>query len=260
VSNVVADSFYIQQSWNWDHRVAIAPTGKVVSSIYYESGFHRARLIANDSVIATRPVHILSNGWEPHIYRSDSDPELIDLKNETFLSNGQLHLDSSMLVRRNIDFSKRFHSRITYSKPFNLHSDNFIFSTRMKTDRVFDQLCSYMDLIIVTEVNTFTVSWTEKGCEKYAAYKLGEISKTGKNNDLSGLGCNVYDWQTLEVRVKNRDASIFLNGKQAYHEIYKQDFGKIVALIYIFDGTGSIEYARLADGKGQIVFEDDFNR
>jgi hypothetical protein len=260
VSNVVADTFYIQQSWNPDHRVGINPDGGAVASIYYESGFHRAKLIANDSVIAMQPIHIISNGWEPHIYRHDSDPELVDLKNEKFTGNGQLHLDSSMLARRNIDFSKRFLTRITNSQPFEVHSDNFSFSTRMKADHVYDQLCSWMDVNIITDVQTFTVSWTEKGCEKNATYKLGEISRAGKDNDLSALGCNVYDWQDLEVRVKGRHAAIYLNGQLTYEETYKEDFGKIVALIYIFDGTGSIDYARLRDGNGSIVFEDDFEK
>ncbi len=33
---------------------------------------------------------------------------------------------------------------------------------------------------------------------------------------------------------------------------------KIVALIYDFDGTGSIHYAKLEDGDEQVVFEDNF--
>jgi hypothetical protein len=258
VSNVVADKFYIQQSWNSDHRVIIDPKGSTVSSIYFESGFHRAKLIANDSVIALQPIHIISDGWEPHIYHSDSEPELVDFKNERFITDGMLHIDSNILVKRNINFSKNFHARITNSQVFDVHSDNFTFRTRMKADRIFDALCAYMDLIIVTEVQTFMISWTEKGCEKKAAYKLGEILRKGDTNDLSALGCNVYEWQELEIRVKDRHAAIYLNQALAYEEVYKEDFGKIVSLIYLFDGTGSIDYAKLEDGKGQTVFEDEF--
>ncbi|HMF72574.1 MAG TPA: hypothetical protein VK616_13945 [Flavitalea sp.] len=260
VSNVIADTFYIQQSWNEDHRVSIDPDGDAVTSIYYESGFHNARLIANDSVIARQPIHIISNGWEPHVYNSDSDPELIDFKNEKFISNGRLHLDSSVLAKRNIDLSKKFHSRITNSQVFDVHSDNFSFFTRMKVDSILDLHCPWMDLIIVTDVQTFMISLAKKGCEKYAAYKLGEISKAGANTDLSGLGCHIYDWQELELRVKDKQAAIYLNDKLTYQEVYKEDMGKVVALIYIFGGTGSIDHARLKDGNGKIIFEDDFER
>ena len=259
VSNVVADSFYIQQSWSLPHRFALDPKDSVLTSIYYESGFHKARLVANDSVIAKQPIHIISNGWEPHIYRSDSDPEITDLKNERFISNGQLHIDSNMLVRRNIDFTKRFHTRITNSQPFNLHSDNFRFSTRLKADSVFHQLCPWMDLIIVTDVKSFSVSLTAKGCETKAGYKLGEIIRSGRNNDLSALGCDLFDWQDLELIVENRSATIYLNGQPAYHEDYRENFGNIMALIYVFDGTGSIDHATLKDGNDEVVFRDTFD-
>lgn len=203
VSNVEADTIFIQQSWNRHHRVGLDPKGNVATSIYYESGFHRARLMANDSVLARQPVHIISDGWEPHIYYSD-DQLPIDFKSEKFITNGKLHLDSSMLARHNIDFSKRFYSRTTISQVFNVDSENFTFSTRMKVDSLFDQLCSWMDVIVVTEVHIFSVGLTEKGCEKNAGYKLGEISKNGENNDLSAFGCDVYDWQELEVNVDRK--------------------------------------------------------
>jgi transcriptional regulator with XRE-family HTH domain len=259
ISNVVADSFYIQQSWNWEQRVALDPKETVLTSIYYESGFHKARLIANDSVIATQPIHIISNGWEPHIYRSDSDPEIADLKNERFISNGQLHIDRNTLVRRNIDFTKRFHTRITNSQPFNLHSDNFKFSTRLKADSVFHELCPWIKLVIVTDVSSFSISWTGKGCETKARYKVGEVIRSGSNNDLSALGGNLFEWQDLELIVENRKATIYLNGQPAYHEDFRQNSGNIMALIYMFDGTGSIDHATLKDGNDEVVFRDSFD-
>lgn len=260
VSNVSADTFFIQQSWNRDHRVGINPDGHVLTRIYFESGYHKARLVANDSVIATQPIHILSDGWEPHIYYSESDPKPIDFKGDKFIANGMLHLDKAILTRRNIDFSRKFFSRITNSQTFGLHSDSFSFATRLKADSVFDELCPWMDVIIVTDVQTFMISWTARGCEKNAAYKLGEILKKGTTNDLSELGCDLYDWQEMELKVDNRDAVIYLNGKLAYRELYKQDFGKIVAFIYLFDGKGSIDYAKLKDGQGKVIFADDFNQ
>jgi hypothetical protein len=117
-----------------------------------------------------------------------------------------------------------------------------------------------MNILLVTDVHIFYVSLNKSGCEKYNGYKLGEISKDGDNNDLSKLGCPVYDWQELEVRVKDKHAAIYLNGNLTYEEVYKEDLGKIVALTYIFAGTGSIDYAKVENGKGEIIFEDDFSR
>jgi hypothetical protein len=59
--------------------------------------------------------------------------------------------------------------------------------------------------------------------------------------------------------VKNRRAEIHLDGKLAFEEKYLQNFGNIRSLIYLFDGTGSIDYAILKDGSGQVLFEDTFD-
>jgi len=258
VSHVEADSFFIQQTWNPNHRMAIDAEGNAFSSIYYESGYHRARLFANDSIIAMQPVHILSDGWEPHVYYSERDRVPIDFKNESFIADGQLHLSQSLLEKRQVDVSKSFFTRISNSQEFNVSSDNFSIVTRMKVDSVLNTLCPWMSLLIVTEKHIFSVSLNKRGCERYAGYKLGEIVRNGEDNDLSALGCNVYDWQEVGIKVYNKNAVIHINGEMAFQEVFREDFGKIVGLTYIFEGTGSLDYIKLAGADEQIVFEDDF--
>jgi len=260
VSHVEADSFYIQQTWNDFHRKQIDPNGHAVSDIYYESGFHRARLFANDSIIAMQPIHILSNGWEPHIYYDERDLIPIDFAGETFIENGELHLDKSLLAKRNVDLSRYFYSRISNSQIFDVSSDNFNFTTRVKSDTVLESLCPWINLIIVTDVHIFRVALQNKGCERYAGYKLGEIVRNGEDNDLSALGCEIYNWQDVGVVVRDKNAEIYINGEKTFSETFKEDFGKIVGLIYIFEGTGSIGYVKLEDGNGRVAFEDDFER
>ena len=258
VSNVEADSFFIQQTWNDKHKVRINPEGKAFSSIYYESGYHRARLIANNTQIAMKPIHILSNGWEPHIYYDENDQIPIDFKNETFIEDGKLHLKKTLLEKRHVDFSKFFFSRISNSQEFNISSDNFMIVSRLKVDSLQNSLCPWITQIIVTEKHIFRISLRKKGCEKYASYKIGEIERSGSNHDLSALGCNVFEWQEISIRVQNKNAEIRLNGKVEFEELFKEDFGKIVGLIYLFEGTGSIDYVKLAGSDDHAVFEDNF--
>ena len=259
ISNVEADSFFIQQTWNDNHRVRIDPKGNTTSDIYYESGYHRARLLANDSIIAMQPIHILSDGWEPHVYYSDKDLVPIDFRHENFIGNGQLHLSRELLQKQQVDLSKSFYSRVSNSQVFNVPSDNFSISTRMKSDSAFSSLCPWMNLMLVTEKHMFYISLQKKGCERYAGYKLGEIIKNGEGSDLSALGCNTYDWQEVEIKVRNKKATILINGNEAFTEVFKEDFGNIVGLTYIFEGTGSIDYVKLTKADDEVVFQDEFD-
>ena len=258
VRNIKADSFYFQQTWNYNFRKPIDPDGKAVTTIYYESGYHKAYLMAGDSVVAMQPVYILSNGWEPHIYYSERDLIPIYFEGEKFLENGTLHLDTLLLEKQHVDLSRYFYTRIVNSREFNVSSDNFNLVSRIKLDSLRYSDCPWMNVIVVTEKNMFMVSLQKKGCEHYAYYKLGEIERSGSNNDLSALGCNVYEWQEVGIKVVNKSASIRINGKDCFNEKYKEDFGKIVALIYIFERTGSIDFVKLYNKDGNVAYADDF--
>src|SRR5690606_29224337 len=63
VDDVKADSFFIQQSWDTGRRVRIYPGQYTLTDIYYEPGYHLAKLMANDSVIRTVDVSIPTDRW-----------------------------------------------------------------------------------------------------------------------------------------------------------------------------------------------------
>ncbi len=258
LSHVEADSFFIQQSWNGWRKEKIDPKKKVYASTYYESGYHRARLIANTDVVATQAVHIISDGWEPHVYYSEADDRFIDFKGETFIAEGRLHLPMELLKKRKLDTSRYFMSRISHSDDYGVSSNNFGFKTKIKLDRVMESNCPWVNVIIITTEHIFSVALARTGCETGASYKLGEIYKSGKDNNLSKLGTDLYDWNDLEIQVRDKKATIFLNGQEAYTEHYLEDLGDIMGLAYVFEGTGSIDFVQLTNESNEAVFQDDF--
>lgn len=257
LSQVDADSFFIQQTWNAFHKAAIDPEGRYHTTIYYESGYHRARLIANDTVIAMQPVHILSDGWEPHLYYSYKE-EPVTFQGQEFIRDGHLQFTTALLRKRNVDLSRHFFTRISNSRRFNVSSGDFSLVSRMKVDSLTNRFCPWMQVMVVTEKHVFWVNLQNKGCERNASYKMGEIVRGGENNDLSALGVAPYEWQDVGIAVEDNRAKISLNGKIVFRETFEEDFGEIMGLVYLFDGTGALDSVRLTDGNGKIVFEDDF--
>ncbi|GAB1857071.1 hypothetical protein MHTCC0001_19070 [Flavobacteriaceae bacterium MHTCC 0001] len=43
-----------------------------------------------------------------------------------------------------------------------------------------------------------------------------------------------------------------------YSETFKQDFGDIKGLFFMFDGSGYIDEVKLTDDKGVVALEDSF--
>jgi hypothetical protein len=198
VSNVVADSFFIQQSWNERFRERIDPKKHVISSIYHLPGFHRAKLIANNQVIAKQNVHILSDGWLPYINYDVTDLIPICFNPDSTLSDGHFHIDESDLQHTGIDIKKDFKLRLNNTRDFGVTDDNFSVKTIFKSDSMRTATCPRIEIMLVFEADIFWISLIKKGCEYYVDYKIGEIYANGKDSDLSSLGCNIFEWQNLE--------------------------------------------------------------
>jgi hypothetical protein len=137
-------------------------------------------------------------------------------------------------------------------------SDNFSLETRIAFDSSSANPCPAVQLVIICEEHIFYVSLIGKGCERHVLLKMGEVKQDGVNTDLSAFGRDRDQWQDLQIQVVNKQATIYLDNKPVHTISFKKDFGKVVGLVYNFNGTGSVDYARLRNGQKKLVLEDEF--
>lgn len=257
VHNINADSLFIQQSWNKANKVAINKSG-FLSSIYYYPGFHRAKLIANDSVIKQNPVHITTKDWLPVIRYKYNDKIPIYIS-ENFNSNGKLSVSEEILKKSNVKTEKKFSLTYYNVRDFeNLSGNNFVLETRLKNDSIKNSVCPTVELMIMCEMDMIRVKLTTKGCVNLSKIRIGEVTKKGVNYDLSGFGTDLYNWQNLTVKVENKHATIFLNDNKIFETNYNSDLGYVKGLSYSYNSLGSIDYVKLFNDKNNNVFEDYF--
>jgi hypothetical protein len=260
VTNVDADSFFFQQSWNPLDKVKIDPRNHVFSNIYYLPGFHRAKLIANDSIIKRFRVHITTDGWLPLTRYSLTDGNPIYLRKENALHNGTLHITRKDLVAATVNMEKDVVLSYYNIREFeNTQSDHFSIDTRIMCDSLQTVACPGFELVIVCEEHIYFVRMMGKGCERDIAVKMGEVFHDGIHKDLSVFGRNLYQWQHLQIKVADKKATIYLDEQPVYSITYKNDFGKVVGLVYNFSGTGAIDYVRLQNGENKVVYTDEFD-
>jgi hypothetical protein len=260
VSNVVADSFFFQQAWNEMEKVKIDPKERYYSNIYYYPGFHKAKLIANDSIIKRFRVHITTNGWLPLVRYSATDNMPVYIKRDNPVANGALHVNQDDLKSSKVNTDKDFILSYFNVREFeNTNSDNFSLDTKIVCDSSSNLPCPGFELTIMCEEHIFFVDLTGKGCERNIAIKMGEVFQNGTNNDLSAFGRDLYHWQHLQIQVAHKKATIYLDEKPVHTIIFKDNFGKVMGLNYNFTGTGAIDYVKLKNGEGKLVYEDEFN-
>jgi hypothetical protein len=260
VSNIEADSFFFQQAWNKMEKVRLDPKGHYYSNIYYYPGFHKAKLIANDSVIKRFRIHIITDGWLPLVRRTFTDNMPVHVKTN-LITDGTLHTTRKDIEASNLDNSKDFLLSYFNVRDFdNTYSDNFSLDTRIKCDSGNTIPCPAFQLTVICEENIFFVTMTGKGCERNIAIQMGEVYRDGTNSDLSAFGRNLYNWQNLRIQVAQKRATIFLDDQPVYTTTYKNDFGKVVGLVYNFEGTGAVDYVKLKNGENKFVFDDEFDK
>jgi hypothetical protein len=261
VSNVEADSFFLQQSWNDQEKVRLDPKQHYYSSIYLFPGFHRAKLIANDSIIKRVKVHIMTDGWLPATRETFTDNRPVYLKKDNLVKNGSMHLVKDDLIASGVKVENNYILSYYNIRDFgNLSSDNFSVETKFRVDNNEKVVCPGFELVIATEENIFFVRLMGRGCERDAGIKMGENFREGLNSDLSVLGRNLHEWQNLKIKVINKTATVYFDDLLAYTLSFKQDFGKIVGLTYNFNSPGEVDYVRLRDPRNVIVYEDNFDK
>jgi hypothetical protein len=259
VKGIKADSFFIQQSWNPLNKVRIDPDKNYLSSIYYLPGFHRAKLIVNDSIVRRAMIHIKTDGWMPIVQYDVRDNKPFYLDKQKMFIDGKMVTTPDALKSANIDVNGRFILKYYNIRDFDgVNSDNFSVETRLKHDSTGTSLCPVAELTVLTEEHIFYIQLTSMGCVGDIGVKIGEVEKSSRDFNLSGLGTEVHRWQKLQLNVRNKHATILLNDKEVLQMTFTRDFGSIVGLVHTFNGTGSVDYVKMNDGDGRLVYEEEF--
>lgn len=257
VSGIEADSFFIQQDWNPNHRDRINPESNFFSSIYYVPGYHKTKLVADETFLKIIPIHIQTDGWmSAAFYNYDERPVYIT---SDISQDGVLTAAEEEILGTNLDIERFSELRFINIREYNgVDGHNFDIEARFRYREFLNDPCPTMRLVIHTEVHIYYVPLTLQGCESNLQIKIGEVVQSGRDYNLSSFGTDVYSWQELSMRVEEKTAKIRLNGRDVYEVSFKEDFGNIVGLDIRTSGLSEVDYIRLKDIEGGIVFEDAF--
>ena len=81
----------------------------------------------------------------------------------------------------------------------------------------------------------------------------------GKYNDLSFLSADLSSWNILKIVIENNRAAITNGAVTIYTCSYNQSLGQIKGIRFITKGSGAIDYVRLNNSQGNLVYNEDFN-
>lgn len=246
LSKVRADSFFIQQSWNKFRREKIEQKGTKLTSTYFYPGYHQAKLVANDSILKETKVLIKTEGWLALVRDGFQD------ENPTYIRENIAVGDGLKVSQQQFSNSKAAITNKSILSFFNIggyegiHTGRFSLEAKLKCDSVQNINCPIISLILQGEGEMYYLPLVAKGCVGNIGVKLGDVVKSGKTNDLSAFGTDVYAWQILRLEVANKLAKVFLNGKNIMSLPFEHDIGRLQGVNVNFAGSGRVEYLRVA--------------
>ena len=263
-SSLLSEDIAIQQSWDRRLRASVAKEKDTYTTTYYYPGYFKAKLLANNQVVKEHDLYIQSDGWmtiaEAEPTQGGSVPYYLSNDSST---RGQWQVSPTLLRQQDL-LTRDAVPWINYyyvQDLGELSGNHFTLETRIKNDFAQGEAVCQTSLVnVICSQGHFSIPLAIPGCVGELTLALGKERISGKTHDLSSLGTNLSVWQTLRCEVRDRQVSLFLNDKLVYQGSYSDDVGKIAGLRYRFHGPGAIDYVRLWDAQGEIVYEEEFDK
>lgn len=259
IDGVVADSFFIQQSWDKNRRIKIDKNTHTLTDIYYEPGYHIAKLIANDQIIKTLDVSIPTDRW--FYYAKEKTPGSIPkyiLATNGF-KDGFLQLTKNDILKSKIDIQKEnIFLQVYFPTMIKNSSDNFVLKFKIRVHELNNESCPYFMSEVFCQRYFMYFKSTLKGCTSELSSQFGENYLSGKTNDFSALGTDVKRWNNVELTVKSKKVSVKINNIEVFSTIYHQTCGLITGLGFISNGLCDVDFVDLRTLDDQKIYSNNF--
>lgn len=258
VTNVIADSFHIQQSWDRRRRVRISQEDTTHTSFYYFPGYFHAKLIANNEIIKQHEVFVESDGW---IAIFERFPEPVYLTDYINISEDRLQIhipqtSSDQLLQGDPDFWTDYYYVDQLGQ---IDAHNFNYQCRIKNDSEYGGVCKESRISLICTQGRFNIPLSIPGCVSNLNLSLGDTYLQGKRYDLSPLGCNLSNWVEFKLEVREKKCEIYIDNELRMTKSFSADLGNVVGIKFKFNGIGEVDDVRLSNIDDKVIFEDNFN-
>ncbi len=251
------DSVVIQQSWDTTRRVKVPKNGHQYTSVYYYPDFYHATLQVHDRVVKTHNLLIKSNGWLPLIEES---PVPVYFTPAEAIHEGKMSISPDQIRQKNIPLQPS-PPTVLFSNVQDfgeIYSDHFVFETALKNDySEGSAICQLTRIYILCEGTAIWIPLCAKGCVSRIDMFFTYFYTSGKREDLSAFGVDFNNYVKLRIESDSGRAKILLNDRLVYTVPRHIIRSKIIGFDFSFQGTGSVDYVSLSNGK--VNYRDDFN-
>ena len=251
-----SDTVIIQQSWDTKLRTKLSRNQHQHTLIYYYPGFFQPKLVVNNEIVKEHNLLLKSDGWLTAV---NASPVPVYFKKEEVIANGKMSLPLAAIKAQNISLSPQPPS-LSYCNVQDfgeIYTDDFVFETALRNDyREGASVCQLTNTYLLCEGTAIGIPLCAKGCASSVDFFFTDYKVSGKEQDLSCFGVDFNAFVKLKIESHNGKANIYLDDKLCYGMNHPITKSKIIGIDFVFQGTGSVDYVKLANKV--VVFDDEF--
>ena len=203
-------------------------------------------------------VPICSDGWYSKL------DEFYFPKNK-MIRNGVLHIPLEEIPTQIIK-NGEFYVALQNLSEFNYDTDNIIFETRVKNPHEEGGISCFdisIDLngLVNNKLGILSFNFVKPNCTRFAHIRVGDsiYPKEKSGTILDKLGIDFSNWNTIKVETNNNRFKIFVNNSELYNLPYSGKIGKLQFMQIYFKGTGSVDWVKISNLKGKVLYSENFN-
>lgn len=231
-----------------------------IYSHYYEvPGRYFATLRNHGTTIDSATVYLHTDGWTATANMMHDTTRVYPVDVPALFRNGTYGVSAKEVSRAGVDTNRTFFVDFINSRPTAISGDDFHLKLRLKTSLPRPGVrCSEVRITIGGEETYHQIVIMKPGCVHWTRMQFSDVHRNGSTSALDFLGADLTHGGTIELRVKNRHAQLFVNTKKVFETTYNRPLQRIYGLSVKFAGIGAVESVELKDAKGKAAFDGNF--
>ncbi|MEP1096497.1 MAG: hypothetical protein ABJG78_15385 [Cyclobacteriaceae bacterium] len=233
----------IQLSWNPFEQTVLDPEKHFYTGTYFYPDYHQAKLLADNSILASSNIHITTPGWHGLVMKAGLDSNPIYIDSADFLKKDRLAITQALSESYALSDLKELFTTFTLSNSIlsQIDGDSFELRTVFKgLGYVSNPICSQTDIVIKGENESMRIPISSNGCYGITALKCSDVTVSGKTNDLSNLSADLLQPLSVSLLVGKNALLVQVGENEPFKTAYSKSIGELKVIKFIFSGYAEV--------------------
>lgn len=256
ISTIDADSIFMQFGIMKYFYLYLPKNKHTINYTYKIPGIFTVVLRSRKTILDSIQIKAFSQGWEAQVTSRDNYYPV-----KAVVRNGCLQIPREEVYEiGNTINKKEYWTKYSICKNFGIDADNMTLEARIHGDSSSVEIpCRDIKIWFTGENGIKSrISIFHNGCSQYISILLGNKNINGLTENLSMFEQHIGTWNVINYAVSDKKVHISINNQKTYTNTYDTPMGYLYYIAVSVRGQSMIDYLKLYDASGRLVYVENF--